>query len=71
MIDNKAVADAANMIINGYAFTQDGENIKVLNLNNTEMAIMTAGSMKEVPHHWILLSRRFSMTFTVKIYWSK
>lgn len=40
MIDYKAVADAADMIINGYAFTRDGENIKVLNLNNTEMAMV-------------------------------
>ncbi len=38
MIDYKEVADAANMIINGYAFTKDDENIKVLNLNNPEMA---------------------------------
>ena len=30
MIDYKEVADAANMIINGYAFTKDDENIKVL-----------------------------------------
>lgn len=40
MIDYKAVADAANMIINGYAFTRDGLNIKVLNLNNPEMAMV-------------------------------
>ena len=29
----KDVADNANMIINGYAFTRDGEYIRVLNLN--------------------------------------
>lgn len=40
MIDRKTIADAANMIINGYAFTKDGENIKVLNLNNPDMAIV-------------------------------
>lgn len=40
MIDYKAVADAANMIINGYAYTRDGENIRVLNLNNPEMAMV-------------------------------
>lgn len=28
------IADAADMIVNGYAFTKDGENIRVLNLNN-------------------------------------
>lgn len=40
MIDYKSVADAENMIINGYAFTKDGENIKVLNLNNPDMAVV-------------------------------
>lgn len=32
------IADAADMIINGYAFTKDGENIRVLNLNNPKKA---------------------------------
>lgn len=40
MIDCKAVADAANMIINGYAYTKDRENVKVLNLNNPDRAIV-------------------------------
>lgn len=26
-VDYKSVADAANMIINGYAFTKDGEKL--------------------------------------------
>ena len=30
----KDVADNANMIINGYAYTKDGDYIRVLNLNN-------------------------------------
>jgi hypothetical protein len=49
MIDYKEVADAANMIINGYAFTKDDENIKVLNLNNPEMATVldSAGGVLE------------------------
>lgn len=34
MIDIMQIADRANMIINGYAFTREDENIKVLNLNN-------------------------------------
>lgn len=29
----KEIADKADMIINGYAFTQNGTNIQVLNLN--------------------------------------
>lgn len=28
------VADAAELIVNGYAFTKMGDNVKVLNLNN-------------------------------------
>ncbi|MBO5070048.1 MAG: hypothetical protein J6C37_06780 [Roseburia sp.] len=36
------VADAAELIINGYAFTKDGRNIRVLNLNRPDRAaIMT------------------------------
>lgn len=34
MIDVMQIADHADMIINGYAFTREDENIKVLNLNN-------------------------------------
>ena len=40
MMDYKTIAENANMIINGYAFTKDEDNIRVLNLNNTEMAIV-------------------------------
>ena len=29
----KDIADKADMIINGYAFTKDGEYIRILNLN--------------------------------------
>lgn len=32
------VADAAELIVNGYAFTKAGDNVKVLNLNNSEKA---------------------------------
>lgn len=32
------IADTADMIVNGYAFTKDGENIRVLNLNNPKKA---------------------------------
>lgn len=34
MCDIIQVADAANIIVNGYAFTKAGNNIRVLNLNN-------------------------------------
>lgn len=32
------VADAAQVIVNGYAFTTAGQNVKVLNLNRTDKA---------------------------------
>lgn len=40
MIDVIDVADRADMIINGYAFTKEADFIKVLNLNNPEKAVM-------------------------------
>lgn len=33
------VADRADMIVNGYAFTKDDENVRVLNLNNHEKSV--------------------------------
>ena len=30
----EAIADSAEMIINGYAFIKAGNNVKVINLNN-------------------------------------
>ena len=33
------IADNADMIINGYAFTKDTESIRVLNLNNRAKAV--------------------------------
>lgn len=38
MINIKEVADAADMVINGYAFTQKEDYIRVLNLNCTSKA---------------------------------
>ena len=32
-LDVKNIADKANMIVNGYAFTKEGDYIRVLNLN--------------------------------------
>lgn len=39
MINIQTVADNADMIINGYAFTKDDENIRVLNLNNNKRSL--------------------------------
>ena len=40
MPDIKSVADKADVIINGYAFTSDGDRIQVLNLNNPDKAVV-------------------------------
>ena len=39
MSNIQTVADNADMIINGYAFTKDDENIRVLNLNNNKKSL--------------------------------
>ena len=36
----KKIADNADMIANGYAFTQNNENYRVLNLNKPEHALV-------------------------------
>lgn len=40
MTDIKNIADKADMIINGYAFTRNDECIRVLNLNSPEKAVV-------------------------------
>ena len=49
MIDFMKVADQADMIINGYAFTKENELIRVLNLNNTDKSVVVdkAGKVLE------------------------
>ena len=37
-LDIKKIADKADMIINGYAFTKDGDYIRVLNLDHLNHA---------------------------------
>ena len=40
MPDIKNIADKANMIINGYAYTREGNRIHVLNLNSSDKAVV-------------------------------
>lgn len=41
MISIKQIADTADMIINGYAFTRQDDYVRVLNLNhNTKAAVI-------------------------------
>lgn len=46
MIDFMQVADHADMIVNGYAFTKENENIRVLNLNRTDRSLVIDKSGK-------------------------
>lgn len=39
----REIADHADMIVNGYSFTRQGEAIRVLNLNNPEKAAVCFG----------------------------
>ena len=45
----KQIADQADMIINGYAFTREKNRIRILNLNNPEKALVISedGSVLE------------------------
>lgn len=38
MIDIEQIADAADMIVHGYAFTIEGDIVRVLNLNHPDRA---------------------------------
>lgn len=40
MADIRQIADAADMIVNGYAFTQCPEGYRVLNLNRPDRAVV-------------------------------
>lgn len=40
MPDIKSIADQADLIINGYAFTRKEDRIHVLNLNNPDKAVV-------------------------------
>lgn len=44
MLDIEAIADQADAIINGYAFTQDDERTRVFNLNRPTSAAVLGPS---------------------------
>lgn len=66
MIDVMQVADNADMIINGYAFTKADKYVRVLNLNNPEKAVMIdeTGDVMETSMDDIEIQ-------IVKTYWEK
>ena len=46
--EREAVADAADMIVNNYAFTKDGPNVRILNLRTgTAVLILSDGRVSE------------------------
>ena len=50
MSEEKAVeiAEAADLVLNGYAVTRDGENFRVVNLNTGKAAyVMASGALSE------------------------
>lgn len=66
MIDMLKVADNADMIVNGYAYTKEKDFIKVLNLNNMEKAVVMnkLGDVLETSMDDIEIQ-------IVKTYWNK
>lgn len=66
MIDIMEVADNADMIVNGYAYTKERDFIKVLNLNNIEKAVVInrVGDVLETSMDDIEIQ-------IVKTYWDK
>lgn len=48
MSNIQAVADNADMIVNGYAFTKTDENIRVLNLNNNKKSLYLSKNGKVI-----------------------
>ena len=58
MPDIKKIADKADIIVNGYAFTRNGEYIQVLNLNCPNKAVVygTDGDVLETTMDDIELS---------------
>ncbi|MBP5339154.1 MAG: hypothetical protein J6Z14_07620 [Prevotella sp.] len=40
MPDIKTIADKADIVVNGYAFTREGDDIRVLNLNCPDKAVV-------------------------------
>lgn len=46
MVKIKEIADRADMIVCGYAFTRENGQIRILNLNNTEKALVISEAGK-------------------------
>ena len=51
----KEIADKADMIVNGYAFTRENNQIRILNLNNLEKALVISGMERYWKLLWMIL----------------
>ena len=47
----REIADKADMIVNGYAFTRENDHIRILNLNNLDKALVISEDGK-VEKYW-------------------
>ena len=48
----REIADKADMIVNGYAFTRENDHIRILNLNNLDKALVISEDGKVL---WMIL----------------
>lgn len=58
MTDVNKVADEADMIVNGYAFTQNKEGCRVLNLNRPDKATVLSKMAKCWKRAWMISKYR-------------
>ena len=66
MVDVKQVADAADMIVNGYAFTRCAEGFRVLNLNRPDRAVVFQVMVRFWRPAWMILRFGSRETFHFK-----
>ena len=60
-LDIKKIADAADMIINGYAYTQEGKYIRILNLTCCAISNKTFKTCKN-RKEFLLLNKFFRIS---------
>lgn len=51
----KEIADKADMIVNGYAFTRENDQIRILNLNNLDKALVISRTERYWKPLWMIL----------------
>ena len=59
----KEIADKADMIVNGYAFTRENNQIRILNLNNLEKALVISEDGKVLETTMDVILNRFILHY--------